>query len=636
MEEYRAISSEISLRLTLQSQLLSYAIALIGGIGALSQFVPNLTAEIPNNPILRSSLLVIAGVFGTLCLMYVEHDIFMGFFGKYVSLVLRPRMIQILMNVGNSRIDVWQWQSYRMQSMFVGPESLYNTFNSASRYSILFLPAILSFIAYISITTQQPVYLSEVPWWDWLLLILDLSLMSAFILQGRYGYKIYNSQTMLELSALTTKERSSLVPIVLWCLLLGIIWAYVVMGSAISLRWPTSFEFGNVDFFTYYAGGVLFANGENIYSTQLTSRLLLSQGLPYIFDSNYIYPPYLAGLLSIFRAVPPGTLAFVWYLLSLMSLSTSVWFMVEIFWKPDNRVNRLGVWRNALIGSLLFLPTIYSFFVGQINAFILLLITLAFYFAKHLKKSNQAGIAISLALAAVTKVAPAILVLFFLARRFHKAIIFMSFCIALIAIVTAQIFANNFHVYFTAVLPYISRLESHPVNQSLNGFFSRLLVSSEYTMPWLDNPQFARILILLMTLALIMVCLYYSWNVYRAQTVGDEASAAFYSMLIIVMVVVSPLAWENLYILLLFPVLFTARHWRSLSRSNKVIFVLALGLMTVQRLWDPFVNAPRSYPILRGLPLLMSLGLYGALIMLWLQVRLLERFLSNNNPQDDT
>lgn len=109
----------------------------------------------------------------------------------------------------------------------------------------------------------------------------------------------------------------------------------MVLFSVFLLGWmasdiPFSLPYSNVDFYTYYAGGKLFSQQQNIYSSELTNALLTAQELPYIQNSDYIYPPYMALLLSFVAGIPPRVLAFVWGILNLAGLALSVYWLADL------------------------------------------------------------------------------------------------------------------------------------------------------------------------------------------------------------------------------------------------------------------------------------------------------------------
>ncbi|MCP4661232.1 MAG: DUF2029 domain-containing protein, partial [bacterium] len=197
--------------------------------------------------------------------------------------------------------------------------------------------------------------------------------------------------------------------------------AQVATALAIAARKPHTTQFGQVDFNTYYAAAVLFTRGQDMYDGALTRELTTAQGLAYIENSNYIYPPYLAGLLSLAVSLEPLTLGLLWYLAGLAGLSLALWLILrgQSFCAKD----AFRRWQYCLIFALVFAPVGHSFYVGQINAFLLLLFAAAFY---ALVREQSVCSGILLGAATLIKVAPGILSIPLLASRRYAAFWAMS------------------------------------------------------------------------------------------------------------------------------------------------------------------------------------------------------------------
>lgn len=186
--------------------------------------------------------------------------------------------------------------------------------------------------------------------------------------------------------------------------------------------------------------------------------------------------------------------------------------------------------------------------------------------------------------------------------------------VILILVLTLSITYDYDLQFVREVLPSISRLEPHPVNQSINGFFSRLLTSNKFTNPLSNAPEFAHTVIFITSSGLMIICVILTYLKWLGKTQPQDAD--FLSTLIIVSVVISPLAWENLYILLVAPLLMLLRYWPAFNRRTRFLLVVAAILINVQRLWDPYVNAPERFPYAAYLGLFMSLAMYGAFVLL--------------------
>lgn len=394
--------------------------------------------------------------------------------------------------------------------------------------------------------------------------------------------------------------------------ILALLFQYGSLAILMVVEPPETFRFVNVDFFTYYAGAALFAQGKNIYDARPTEALLKEQNLIYLENSNYIYPPYTAALLSIPATVlPPRILGLLWYIASLIALAGALWLLLRLTAQTQDRRELIGKWRDWLILALLFVDTNYSYYVGQINAIVLLLLV-GFLYCLQRKRPVLSGILLGIAI--LIKVAPAIFLLYLLVRRETRALIVSIVTVGSVVLLTLPFLAGQMVNYIQVALPDSTRLNAHTANQSISTFFTRLFYRNEYTFALFDSPTLVRIFSIAMGLLLLSLSFY---TVYRSNQHSDKANSLSFSLFLITMVLTAPLAWENLFIFLVVPILLLLYSWRQLTNASRIIVIVGLVLLTVQRIWAPYGLTPSDYPALRSLTLLMSLALYGALLLFW-------------------
>ncbi len=372
---------------------------------------------------------------------------------------------------------------------------------------------------------------------------------------------------------------------------------------------PVTVPYANVDFYTYYAGAVLFNQQQNIYSSALTGDLLNDLNLPYIPNSDYIYPPYMALALAPFVDIGGRVLAALWGFLNLAA------FAISLYWLADLLTESIDVarvfWGFLLLG-LVFPPTLYALSVGQVNMIVLALVIGAFRWDHH-DRQRIAGIALGAAI--LIKVAPILLIVYFLARRRWQTTLYTVLTGALVVLITLPATLDYNVIYVRDVLPFLSTLQPHPVNQSLNGFFGRLLTDSVFADGWVSTPDLARTVTLAASAALVG---WSFWAVVRSQhrhPADMPRNLSTYLLLLLISIIVSPRAWENLYVLVVAPVLLLIFGWRTSPRSVRILTAAAVALMLIQRVWAFHGESPQLSPQLAAFPLVMSLGLYGALCL---------------------
>lgn len=141
---------------------------------------------------------------------------------------------------------------------------------------------------------------------------------------------------------------------------------------------------------SYIAAARVLREGQNPVEVQLERFLPEAEAeIPV-----YLYPPFLALLLLPLAQLPYATALALWMIL--VGVTTLVLIIV---------LQRLVPWYVALCGVLFFLPTWQSLWLGQINALIAVLLTLALLACVQ-QKDVRAGVA--LAIGALLKITPAL------------------------------------------------------------------------------------------------------------------------------------------------------------------------------------------------------------------------------------
>jgi hypothetical protein len=277
-------------------------------------------------------------------------------------------------------------------------------------------------------------------------------------------------------------------------------------------------------------------------------------------------------------------------------------------------------WSDYLFLALAFAPTAYSFYVGQINAFILLLLA-AVYFLLEKDKEILAGIV--LAVSILLKVAPVLFVLYMLIRKRYIALISTTMVVTGIVLITIPTFGSSLSTYLATVLPRLPIVpQPDPVNQSLNGFFGRMFTKNDWATPIYDAPLLYRILTPLACIVFILLTAIKLMpdNSTLSESYNDTAFGAFVTL----MTIISPLAWQTLHILLAFPLIVLFGRWARISRSQRFLLGVSMFLLNVQTLWALFHSSLGKFPVLRYFWPLMSLGLCGAITLLLLQIGIIK------------
>ncbi len=196
----------------------------------------------------------------------------------------------------------------------------------------------------------------------------------------------------------------------------------------------------NNDYAIYSLAAVAIRNGGNPYAEFLT--IVYSDGLA--VNWGYVYPPFIATLLSLFLVLGTAGAKIVWAVLTTAGIFTTAFVL-----------RRLGMVASLGAGWIAIALTqwpvaIDGFEQGQVGAMVLGLLAI-FLLAMHLQYPKVAGIA--LALAVHIKVTPILLAVLLIDRRYARTR--MAFIVSLIAVAAGVAFFGGIStwLYFLSSAP---------------------------------------------------------------------------------------------------------------------------------------------------------------------------------------
>jgi hypothetical protein len=294
------------------------------------------------------------------------------------------------------------------------------------------------------------------------------------------------------------------------------------------------------------------------------------------------HPP-TAVLLALPLAVfdyPEATL--VWNLLSLGALAASLRLVARELRIPTSTWSLVPLTALLLICS----PFRQQVMQGQFNLVLLLLLTSA-WAAERAGKDAWAGVWLGAATA--LKLFPALLLLYFAARRRGKALASAALTTAALTGLTAAVLgAPAYRSYVAEVLPRVESFRSNWDNASLPGLWAKLLDPArgqERVIPLWRDPALARAGSALSCAVVLLVVTVKDW---RARTRAEQDLA--FGLTITAMLLVSPVTWDHYFLLLLLPV---AMLWLWLPPANLVRAALmgVIGVLCIHPglLWDAWI-----------------------------------------------
>ncbi len=360
------------------------------------------------------------------------------------------------------------------------------------------------------------------------------------------------------------------------------------------------------DFGPYWHAAVATAHGLSPYHS--------FRGQGSVVMSGFDYPPPAALALRPLALLSHHWAVIVWLWAGVAATVAATVILARETLPP--RWPRISI---ALIAALLFAPATYNYWHGQINPWILLLLSLGL---RAYVRGHQVRCGIWLALGADIKLMPAVLLLLLVRRHWWRGVGAMLVTGLGVLGIAAAALPGSLPVWLHSVLPALARDNGWVYNQSIDGVVSRLF---QHSVLRFDPPLWwLHAIVLLLDLALL-------WVAWRA--VGPDpaaAPAAEYGLFLAAAVLSGTIAWYPHYTALLVPVfaglgLVAGRGPRRVPALtaglaafltvNAVVVPLVLSALTVR--WLTAVSATGWWwwlLQLSSLPAASALGLVAGLV----------------------
>jgi hypothetical protein len=392
-----------------------------------------------------------------------------------------------------------------------------------------------------------------------------------------------------------------------WCerLLLAALAVVYLPGVVLTIRDLVPLP-KQVDFAAYYVAARAMHMGLSPYDPRVADSIATSAGITE--RTPYIYPPLLARAIEPLAAFQYDAAARVWLALSIAALVLALYLLAQ----------HIHLRRRLLLVAIplvMFTPAVhYTLELGQINHFLLLMMTTAVLTSSPILSGALIGVAGAL------KVYPLALGAVFLLEwnviALGGTVISAALLTALGSLGTS---ADSSVVYWLAqVAPAINveRLIT-PGNQSLQAICTRLFAAHTFEAvalsaslpttisvePILNAPALASAAAAVLSIVIAGVS---GWTLIRTRRApGPVARLARFSLVLTLMLIVLPVVWDHYYVLLLLPaaVLYQRRH----IDVVRLALPASLLLVHVHRYWRLTLYAHS--------PLLLSFGLAGVCVM---------------------
>ncbi len=298
-----------------------------------------------------------------------------------------------------------------------------------------------------------------------------------------------------------------------------------------------------------------------------------------------------------------------------------IWFTL----KP--MTTRVLHWVFPALLFALFLPTRSSLGLGQSDITIFFLMVVLFW---AYSRDHELIAGIALALAILTKLAPAVFMLYWLWKREWRIFIYTAVAGIVVVLITLPFVGLDLWIQFvTQIFPALSTGTAYADNQTLPGLINRLMLDPRFAQGLQSAPSVPIVRAVNTTLELVVVGITLWFTRGRLESRRSLRFALEFSAWLIVLLVISPIAWDHYFTWLVLPitVLLAAllNSNLSITRAAVLLGVLAVALWAINTPVQTFLSYPESW---QKSPLL-----YGSLLLLGLLYERLESWRTVAQPE---
>lgn len=330
-----------------------------------------------------------------------------------------------------------------------------------------------------------------------------------------------------------------------------------------------------LDFSSFYSSSYALAHGDNPYQILVSHYLKHNNTL-----SVNLNPPFVVFLLMPLSKIPYNYALISWIAINILAGFYTIRLILKLLFHKNT--DKIKQFRWLIYSSYFaFYPVLINTIIAQLGAVLFFLIINGYYLLLQKKYKLSGffwGIAFSL------KLFPGLLLIFAYAFKKYTTAFIMLCVFIFCAFVPYYLYGveiyQQYFSMFSSVLWYADSW-----NASIFGFLYRLNVNSHYELSHAFGVK--TIWLTLFLLALVM----FWYKSLQSQKNGISTELAnlekYFSITLILMLLLSPMGWMYYFSLLFFPLAVTARN--ELYLSNKIIWIGLWFLCLI------LINFPTGY-----------------------------------------
>jgi hypothetical protein len=337
-----------------------------------------------------------------------------------------------------------------------------------------------------------------------------------------------------------------------------------------------------VDFAVDYTGATVVRRGEMLYNLDALRRANDEVITPHIVAlhetvyNSFDNPPFTAVLMLPFTGLPFGQAKDLYRLLLHLLYFSSVALVLG----ADRVYRNHPQWVLIVVLALCLEPVYTSITSGQVDIPILFAICLGYW---AFKRGHPVLAGCAIAVAAMIKLSPALLLLYFLYKRQFRVVISgMVAGVVLLGIGIAVTGIDDWIVFVREILPILAKGSTEFENQTLAGFFNGLFLAPSALFSLQPAPPLVipKVLTWITVGGTGLLMLRLFWPRGGGMLRDGLRFDLEFSLGIVALLIASSVAWQHYYVWLLLPLATLLRSdVREWLTSREYLFgAVALGL----------------------------------------------------------
>lgn len=391
-----------------------------------------------------------------------------------------------------------------------------------------------------------------------------------------------NDNNKPEFSSKTCTDKRRVI-ILAFAGLLFLLAFVITFPDAVETYRYTVLEQNKSDMLPYYLGGYMLAAGNpGVYDKESYNTFYKDFDFAREIHEMLNYPPFIYVIFSLFAGLNYSTVDAIWYFLSQLFMVLSVVFIFLAVERFYGSTKKWGGYLRIIIYLMIgfaFSPHLETLIQGQVNALLLMLISLSLYFHA---RDNETGAGMAAGLAAAIKLTPGILLIFFITRKRYRAFFSLGLTIVGVYLLIALAWGPRLIIDYFKHTPggYTQFITLYTINnQGIPAFIGRLFKINGTSQPIANLPWLVWPLIIGVLSVVMAGLVYFGIRQKRYKAEGSYDPLLF-SLYVSAIFIFSPLVWGHHLIYFIINIILVIEYFIRTDKITRGQFALGALLIT--------------------------------------------------------